>query len=833
MEWEKHIGRVGALAVALGIGSAVVAMPAVSWGQTEESSSAGVAKSDARDAGTDTDGAGESTSSGTDDGEASPSATPDFDSPAGDSDVADSPSEDPEDDAPIDDPGSESIDESVDVRSHSDHEESGDRPTTATDEQSYREVNANGTDYAEVEVSSLDDLDTDDTAKPSPTQRTADTEQPDSAVEPGVTDPGIVVPASPALNTSKPTTVTTSLAAPAATASDPDEPPAPAASPLLLTLLASAWRSVTDRIDAAQSASAVPSAAAPGDIGVSATSAPIRGGASQSPVIADDGTIYQVTDGGGTTRVSILDSDGQVITTSEFDGVGTRAQAAARPDGSLIVVTASEDRWSTTVRAVDSDGNVTRLATVFGLADSPLTVGADGALYFKTVIRPLADDLPAIDYRFVRVSANNFTRTYSYDTEFELASDGTAYLVSSRFGFSTLRTIYSSGWTRASLLPFGSDPSAPLMDQDGTVYVAAGVQGLFGSKSTRVYTIEGASRTVRSIVGLPGEMVMLADGFGLETVTFDGYTDEGTGTTYISTVTADALVTSEAIDGRIAGLQVGANGTAYAPIVDPARDDTAVAVVDPDGEVVLVVVPGMVVVRDRGDRLVRGGSAQSNDDFGYVNYTADGTEYVAVLAPDATVARTIELPEGAHGTVFFGPDGSAFQLLEYYGPSVSEPGRQILALTTGAFTAFVPGDSAVDDADVVFGPDGTGYLLAHVRPEYETSILGFNAAGDTVIPLSSITSPALGTNADGDTIILVFGPDGTAYVVDRSQANSGVYALTANGLQKLVDLEYSQLGDPRLPTFGADGTGYVANTVYLDAGIFETSVTSFGPMVSI
>ena len=69
--------------------------------------------------------------------------------------------------------------------------------------------------------------------------------------------------------------------------------------------------------------------------------------------------------------------------------------------------------------------------------------------------------------------------------------------------------------------------------------------------------------------------------------------------------------------------------------------------------------------------------------------------------------------------------------------------------------------------------------------------------------------------------------------MDRSQANSGVYALTASGLQKLVDLEYSQLGDPRLPTFGADGTGYVANTVYLDGGIFETSVTSFGPTVSI
>lgn len=840
MAWEKHIGRVGALAVALGIGSAVVAMPSISWAQTDESSSAGVAKSDAGDARTDTNGAGESPSSGSDDdGEASPTTTADSDSPADDSAAAGGPIGVSVDEAPIDDPEwvdpDESVDPdaSVDLPSYSDTEERGDRPTEVTDEQTYLDVDADEADDVDAEVSFPDDFGTDDTATPPSTQPTADTVQPDAAVEPAVMDPGIVVPASPSTQVSTPPTVTTSLAVPAATASDTEDPHGPAASPLLLTLLASAWRSVTDRIDAAQPASAVPSAAAPGDISVSATSSPIQGGASQSPVIADDGTIYQVTDGGGTTRVSILDSDGQVVTTSEFDGVGTRAQAAARPDGSLIVVTASEGRWSTTVRAVDSDGNVTRLATVFGLADSPLTVGADGALYFKTVIRPLADDLPAIDYRFVRVSANNFTRTYSYDTDFELASDGTAHLVSSRFGFSTLRTIYSSGWTRASLLPYGSDPSAPMVDQDGTVYVTAGVQGLFGTKTTRVYTIEGASRTVRSIAGLPGEMVLTANGFGLETFTFDGYTDDGTGTTYISTVTADSIVTSDVIDGRIEGLQVGSNGTAYAPIVDPTRNDTAVAVIDPDGEVVLVVVPGMVVVRDRGDRLVRGGSAQSNDDFGYVNYTADGTEYVAVLSPDAAVARTIELPEGAHGTVFFGPDGSPFELLEYYGPSVSEYGRQILALSTGAYTSFVPGNSAIDDADVVFGPDGTGYLLTHISPEYETNILGFNAAGDTVVPLSTITSPALGTNADGETVILVFGPDGTAYVVDRSRDDSGVYALTPSGAQKLVELEYSQLGDPRLPTFGADGTGYVANTVYLDGGIFETTVTSFTPTVSV
>ncbi|MFB1299551.1 hypothetical protein ACAG24_029015 [Mycobacterium sp. pW049] len=63
--------------------------------------------------------------------------------------------------------------------------------------------------------------------------------------------------------------------------------------------------------------------------------------------------------------------------------------------------------------------------------------------------------------------------------------------MSSSFGFSTLRSTTPSGWTRSTLLPYGSDPSAPILGHDDAVYVTAGVRGAFGSKTTRVYTVDG------------------------------------------------------------------------------------------------------------------------------------------------------------------------------------------------------------------------------------------------------------------------------------------------------------------------------------------------------
>lgn len=48
MGWDRYVGRVGALAVALGIGSAVAAVPAVAWAQPDDAASAGASENPGR-----------------------------------------------------------------------------------------------------------------------------------------------------------------------------------------------------------------------------------------------------------------------------------------------------------------------------------------------------------------------------------------------------------------------------------------------------------------------------------------------------------------------------------------------------------------------------------------------------------------------------------------------------------------------------------------------------------------------------------------------------------------------------------------------------------------
>ncbi|GAB3224088.1 hypothetical protein [Mycolicibacterium hippocampi] len=829
MVWEKHVGRVGALAVALGIGSAVVAMPGVAWAQPEGSSSASASDSDAGSSRGEAK-AGDKPSRPTKSRDAAGAGT----STAADSDAETDDAESETDDAESDE--AESDDAETDDTQPDDEATEAEAETSASDPVEPTDRRRSGIEKrAAKDEPEAENVVPEEDGSPPDATNTGDTATPASppAAESPTADADDLATAEPAEQTPAPATALKSLSAPGNLSSTSDEPAAPDASPLLLTLLASVWRPLAERIAEANTTATTASAVqATGEVQAGATSSPIPGTAYQSPVIGPDGTLYQVTSGGSTTQVSILDSDGQVIATSdEIRGVSAPyGRAAMRPDGTLIVVTTTNRRTNTIISAVDSEGKVSRVATLIGVTDTPLTVGSDGALYFRTEIVPFSPLADPIEYRFVRISANNFVRSYSYDTDFEVAPDGTAHLVSSGFGFSTFRTIDSNGWTRATFLPFGSDPSDPLVDEDGTAYVTAGVTGLFGTQSTRVYTVDGASRTVRSIVGLPGDTVMTADGFGLETFTFDGDSDDGT-RTYISRITANSIATSDVIDGRIAGFQLGPDGTAYAPIADPTLDNTPVAVVDTDGNVNTVLLPGTLVVRDRN---VRGGRSQSAENLGYVNYTVNGTEYVAVLGPDATVVRTIELPEGATGgTVFFGPDGAAYELVEYREPSGNYVSRQILALSTDTYTSIVPGVAFLQAADVVFGPDGIGYLLVGTPAAYDIDVLGFDAAGDTVIPPSGVTNPALRHVTLRDIEVLAFGPDGTAYLTDRSPAGSGVYALTATGAQKVADLEYSQLGTYNLPTFSTDGTGYVANTVALEGGGFATIVTSFSPPTNL
>ena len=354
----------------------------------------------------------------------------------------------------------------------------------------------------------------------------------------------------------------------------------------------------------------------------------------------------------------------------------------------------------------------------------------------------------------------------------------------------------------------------------------------------RLYTVAGTSTTVRTIAGLPGNTVLTADGLYLAT-----FTDNGA--TYLSHISATALETSDVISGRIAGFQVTPEGTIYAPINDSSSDTTDVAVVDHDGTVTTVTVPGRLVV---GERNVTGGGSQGSDGLGYVNYSANGTEYVAVLNPDATIAHTIALPDGASGgSVFYGPDGAAYEMLVYTDAEGHPVSRQILGLATSTYTANVPGTSYYGNAgvdDVVFGPDGVGYLLTGTLSglpgnSENLDVLGFGDTGDTVIRVSGLLSPVVQVNTLGGTQgrclglcgsqVLAFDPEGTAYVtIYNSQADpNGVYALTAPGPVKVADLQYEFADQGNLPVFAPDGTGYVTVGSYYSTVQPRTTVTVF------
>ncbi len=572
-----------------------------------------------------------------------------------------------------------------------------------------------------------------------------------------------------------------------------DAPEAPATSSLLWTMVGSARRDIDD-VQAAVGSSELP------------------GEAYESPVVTADGTVYQVTREvfsrrESTTHVSVLDDNAQVVASADIDGYAYFP--AARPDGTVIVITQGTGGRRSTVSTVDSSGTVTRIGRITGTPDQRVRVGADGALYISTEVPTFGVMGATRPHRLVRISPNGTSQVLPYDTAVELRPDGSAYLVSTQNGFSSLRVFSSTGATRTIALPYTSDPSDPIVGDDGTVYVTAGVKGLFGSETTRVYTVSGTSSTVRTVDGLPGRTVVAPDGVYLETYSYPGASDDGTGTTLISKITPTTVDTSDVIDGRIVSflMQVAADGSVFAPLAVPASSTTTpVAIVAADGSVAVVSVPGTPTQSSATPGQANFVSPATAT-VGYVNYTADGTEHVAVLNTDGTLARTVDLPAGASGSsVVFGPDGSPYQLLRYAGPDGFIVANQVLALATDTLTTEAPGSAGY----IEFGPDGTGYLLVSGSGG-AWSILGFDAAGNNVMPLSEFNSLTATVTEDLEQQVFSFGPDGTAYVINNDVGpTASVYALTPSGAQKVLEVDRASSARAFLSAFEADGTGYVS-----------------------
>ncbi|WP_111509299.1 hypothetical protein [Mycobacterium kyogaense] len=623
-------------------------------------------------------------------------------------------------------------------------------------------------------------------------------------------------------------TVLRSLFAPHAPAQRPDTPDAPAAAPVLWTMLGQVRRQVAEGRDLGTTGPQTSTSQT-----VAAASVPIPGQPKGPVVVGADGTLYQVTSDATGTRVSILDSDGNVVTTTGYlpgGAVGSRVDSiAARPDGTLLVSTVNGGlRNRSTISAIDNQGEVTTVARLTGGAGG-LTVGADGSVYTRTTITVPFIPYGSYEYRFVRISPDDTVRSLPPRTSLTLADDGTAYLLSSRFGGSTLYAFDTAGKSKTILLPYSASAlGEPVLGPDGTLYLPASVSW-FGSQSTRLYTVYGTSNTVRTLPGLAGVTVTTDDGVYLETHTYPGAKDNGVdGTTYISKLTRTDIDTLAAIDGRISaltGFQVTPAGAVYAPLVDPTAGTTAVAVFDAAGNRTTVVLPGTMPADPGFVQAI--GEGPHADEFGYVRYSAGGSDHVAVLAADGTVTRTVDLPQGAtvDGPVFFGPDGTPYAVVRY--PAGTLPpdtlATQVLSLANDSLTPTVPNGGTPNFVDVQFAPDGTGYLLTKANSANFSGvrITGFDASGATGATLT-VTNPIL----VGGTKPLVFAPDGTDYVVDYGPSGGAVYALTASGVTKVLDIPYAAGTYAVGVVIGADGTPYLTTGSNADNSTTVTPITS-------
>ncbi|MEW5809748.1 MAG: hypothetical protein AB1925_09855 [Actinomycetota bacterium] len=830
---EHHIGRVGALAVALGIGSAVVGLAGAAQAETDEAT--GSADTSQR-----------------------------VDAPAaGGGKVADRPWR-----ARVHKGTAES--DAAGGTSASKQRSGTKRTATAADDRNPKPLRKIRGDVDDtVDVSSI--------PKVPKNQALADNDapiSPTSTVTPAGGEPAVATEHSIA-SVPKVATVLRTLFTPKPTPEPAENPRDSAAPTLLWTIVASARREVGEPSirshSGATSSSMVPPVVAQAAAGVSE----LPGRTFQPPVVTADGSVYQVTSEPkgsreATTHVFVLDDNAQVVTSADIDGYPNFG--AARPDGTLIIVTSNQRGSRSTVSSVDSLGTVKTVARIKGAPNSTIRVGADGALYISTEVPTFGVMGATRNYRLVRISPNNTAQALPYDTAVELRPDGSAYLVSTQGGFSTLRVYSATGGKRTIALPYDSNPSAPIVDADGAVYVIAGVEGLFSGKTTRLYTVTETSNTVRTLNGLPGRTVITPDGLYLETFTYPGSSDDGTGTTLISKITATTVDTSDVITGRIVNfaMQVAADGTVFAPLRVPSSTTTPVVIVAPDGTVTTVTVPGPItpVWIDQGGQITM---PPATDDVGYVNYTAGGTEHVAVLNTDGTIARTIDLPVGATGTtVFFGPDGSPYQLLRYPGADVSATGWQVLALyvTTGMKGLFggkttrvytvtetsstvrtvtgLPGRTVVTPDGVYLetysypgsSDDGTGttFISKITASTVDTSDVIDGRIASFLMQVAAdgtVFAPLAAPSSSTTTPVVVVAPDGTVTMVTvpgtpaQVSAPPGRENTVSPGTGSVGYINYTAGGTEHVAVLNTDGT--IARTIDLPTGATGNSVVFFGP----
>lgn len=794
MTFGRHVGRVGALAVALGIGSAVVAMPGVAWAEPDPSSSPAVAH---------------------DSGDSSRGQTPRTHKRTRPTATAESSG------------SSERSSEGADAAS-----------TPAAKRRSRSSEHAEKADNGAAQA---------DTGGRTITRQHEDRDgdTPDEPAAPGVVDTDAVGVVPSALE--RPTLLK-ALFAPRATSHHPDPIPEPSsASPLLWTMLAAARRQIGELRDAA---AATPVTATSSEVAAEQSGSSTPGLATQPVVVGADGTLYQVTvDANAATgmlaggaRVSIVGPDGEVLKTRTLFGAPSEgSNAVARDDGSLLITTYSRLLNRTFVSVINPNGLVRPVGSASGNVQSPISIAADGTAYVQTLVNPSF----GLGYKVIRISAHNTTRVYSATVSSYppvVAPDGSAYLVSQNLlTDNVVLMAIGPGGTLRRTAP-RSDLQVvgqPVIGSDGRAYWAVTYDitedGADRHRVTDVYTFTGNRSTLRHIDGDVSNYNLIPSGDGVYVPVYDN----AAGTTVIARISAAAIDLSEPVSGYLVNaIDVTPDGTVYGSVYDYVAKTYKVAVYRPDGSVTETAIAGDIVAPDYPRPPTERFPTPNPDNTGYVAYTSGGHSYLAVLSSDGAIVRTVTLPDGTRASrpVSFDPDGNAYQVVET--PGSDDHAVSVVSASTGAVIATLPGSLVSGHDSLQFGPDGTGYLVTvegyATTPSSVYHIVSFDSTG-TVLTTLDVTgfldrNPVDYRSQGYYDEPLTFGPDGTAYAsvsVFSADEDGGVYALTPAGATRilavndpkarLMPVVVDSAGTPYVTVTRQDGDSYVTTVAPLTA----------------
>ncbi|TRW85372.1 hypothetical protein FK535_08150 [Mycolicibacterium sp. 018/SC-01/001] len=784
MALDKHVGRVGALAVALGIGSAVVAVPAVAWAEPDAGSTAAVSH-DSGDSPRERGPLGGK--------RARPAATADSDGPA------------------------------ATRRSQRDGRVGRTHSAAERDAQDGRPA-----------VRQSDDDDSVDESAGQPKTSVGSGGRGRTATD--GTEP--TAWRIPNRSSSSGPTMLATLFAPRTSPDHTDAPATPSSdSPLMWTMLAAARRQFGELRDGAASAQTTHSTATS-----TASSTDVPGLATQPVVIGADGTIYQVTVEAnantgmlaGGTRVSIVGPDGTTRTTRTLvGGPSEGSDAVAREDGSLLITTYSRLLNRTFVSVVNPNGLVRQVGSASGNVQAPITIAPNGTAYVQTLVNPSF----GLGYKLIRISDRNTVRVYSTTVSSfppAVAPDGSAYLVS--------QNLFTDNVVLMAIGPDGalrrtaprSDAQVvgqPVIGTDGRAYWTVGYDTSDKERVADVYTFTGNKATIRHIDGDVSNYTLVPSGDGV----YIPVVDNVTGATAIARISATAIDLSDSVNGYLVRpIDVTPDGTVYASLYDYGTKTYSVGVYRPDGSVSAIDIDGEIVQPGYPRPPTENFPTTSSDNTGYVAYTAGGHTYVVVVSPDGTIARTVALPDGTAVTrpVTFDADGNAYQVVETPG-STAGNSVSVVSLATGAVIATRPGSLVTGHDSLQFGPDGTGYLVTAETSGSTYHIVSFDSTGAVLASLDAggfLARDRVDYWGQGYfNEPLTFGPDGTAYVSlsEFLGQAGGVYALTPEGASKILSDDepdtsltaviVSDAGIPYVTVTRQEGDRYVSTVTALTA----------------